>query len=190
MPDEQKLSESTYHAVINAPMERVDIAGWLFSLPEAEYQRCAPPDHIAAGYTTTDDGRPMSINVEQIGDGLVVQHYVGEIVGPHHCRMVSLSDVYTAQGRTKVRIIWDLSVKPIDEGRCEYTNSVLALTTAEFLDFIDLHSITLQQAAATRQVASADHNSRETPLFAQSIERRALAGAVTVAAGQPASKGA
>ena len=48
-------------------------------------------------------------------------------------------------------------------------------TTPEFLDFIDLNGITLQQAAAARQVASADHNSRETPLFAQSIERRAVA---------------
>jgi hypothetical protein len=29
-----------------------------------------PPDHKAAGYTTTDDGRPMSINVEMIGTTL------------------------------------------------------------------------------------------------------------------------
>ncbi len=48
-------------AMIHAPVERVDIADWLLHLPDAEYQRCAPPDHIAAGTTTTDDGRPMSI---------------------------------------------------------------------------------------------------------------------------------
>ncbi|WP_329103020.1 hypothetical protein OG792_25530 [Micromonospora sp. NBC_01699] len=177
MPDDQILSESAFHAVINAPIQRVNIADWLFNLPEAEYQRCAPPDHITAGYTTTDDGRPMSINVEQIGDGLVVQHYVADPAGPHHCRMVSLSDVYTASGRTKIKVVWELSVKPIDEGRCEYTNSVLALATPEFLDFIDRQGLTLQQAAAARQVASADHNSRETPLFAKSIERRALTAA-------------
>jgi hypothetical protein len=49
-----------------APLEKVDIADWLFNLPDAEYQRCSPA-HIAAGHTTTDDGRPMSINVETIG---------------------------------------------------------------------------------------------------------------------------
>src|SRR5262249_16413198 len=51
--------ESEKTATIHAPVERVDIADWLLHLPDAEYQRCAPPDHIAAGTTTTDDGRPM-----------------------------------------------------------------------------------------------------------------------------------
>jgi hypothetical protein len=73
------LPQSAYTAVINAPIEWVDIADWLLHLPDGEYQRCAPPDHIAAGYTTSDDGRPMSINVEQIGTGLVIQHYIGEV---------------------------------------------------------------------------------------------------------------
>ena len=87
------LVESEKTATIHAPLERVDIADWLLHLPDAEYQRCAPPDHIAAGTTTTDDGRPMSINVEVIGGTLMVQHYVAEVHEPHHCRMVSLSDV-------------------------------------------------------------------------------------------------
>jgi len=42
---------------VQAPIEQVDIANWLLNLPDAEYQRCCPPDHIAAGSTTTDDGR-------------------------------------------------------------------------------------------------------------------------------------
>jgi hypothetical protein len=173
MPD-HTLSKSAFKAVINAPIELVDIKEWLLGLPDAEYQRCAPPDHIACGATTTDDGRPMSINVEQIGDGLVIQHYVGEIMEKQHCRMVSHSDVYTPRGRTRVQVIWDLSVKPLDDKRCEYTNSVTALTTPEFMTFIENHHITLEQAAAARQAASSDHNSRETPLFAKSLERSAL----------------
>ncbi len=60
------LSQSAYSAEIDVPFEKVDIADWLFTLPEAEYLRCCPPDHIAAGVTWTDDGRRMSINVEQI----------------------------------------------------------------------------------------------------------------------------
>lgn len=96
------LSQSAFSHVIDVPFEKIDIAKWLFSLPDAEYQRCAPPDHIAAGATYTDDGRRMSINVEMIGTGLVVQHYVGDITEAAHCRMVSTSDVFTPKGRTKV----------------------------------------------------------------------------------------
>ena len=85
---EMVLVESEKTATIHAPVERVNIADWLLHLPDAEYQRCAPPDHIAAGTTATDDGRPMSINVEVIGGSLMVQHYVAEVHEPHHCRMV------------------------------------------------------------------------------------------------------
>jgi hypothetical protein len=66
------------------------------------------------------------------------------------------------------------SVKPINSTRCEYTNSVTATPTEEFLDFIKQHGISFEQAAAARQAAGADHNRRETPLFAESIARKAL----------------
>ena len=98
------LVESEKTATIHAPIERVDIADWVLHLSDAEYQRCAPPDHIAAGTTTTDDGRPMSINVEVIGGSLMVQHYVADVHEPHHCRMVSLSDVQTPAGWTKIQV--------------------------------------------------------------------------------------
>jgi hypothetical protein len=167
------LSQSAFSHVIDVPFEQVDIASWLFALPEAEYQRCAPPDHIAAGATFTDDGRRMSINVEMIGTGLVVQHYVGEITEPSHCKMVSTSDVFTPAGRTKVQVIWDLSVRKLDDGRTEYTNSVVSHPTEEFLEFIKAHDVSWEKAQKDRQDASGDHNRRETPLFAESIARAA-----------------
>jgi hypothetical protein len=173
MTGDRVLSQSTYTAAISASLEKIDTATWLLNMPDAEYQRCAPPDHIAAGATTTDDGRPMSINVEQIGTSLVIQHYVGEIMENQRCKMVSLSDVYTTNGRTSIRVIWELSVKAVDEKTCVYANSVSGLATPEFLDFIAEHGITFEQAAADRQAASSDHNSRETPLYAKSIERQA-----------------
>src|SRR5262249_7572290 len=114
LPD-MVLVESEKTATIHAPVDRVDIADWLLHLPDAEYQRCAPPDHIAAGTTTTDDGRPMSINVEVIGGTLMVQHYVADVHEPHHCRMVSLSDVQTPAGWTKIQVIWDLSVTALTQ---------------------------------------------------------------------------
>jgi hypothetical protein len=74
MTTDPTLSLSTVTHIINAPLEKVNIADWLFNLPDAEYQRCSPA-YIAAGHTTSDDGRPMSINVETIGGALMVQHF-------------------------------------------------------------------------------------------------------------------
>src|ERR1700723_3472668 len=91
MSDDRTLSQSTVTATIQAPIGKVNIADWLLHLPDAEYQRCSTA-HIAGGSSTSDDGRPMSINVETIADAFVVQHYVAEVHEPHFCRMVSISD--------------------------------------------------------------------------------------------------
>jgi len=178
MPDvilyDVDLSNSAYSKIINAPLANIDIAEWLFKLSEAEYQRCCPPDHISCGSTYTDDGKKMSINVEMIGQTLMIQHYVAEVASPTFCRMVSTSDAFTPNGRTRVQVIWTLSAKAIDEKTCEYTNSVVAHPTAEFMDFIVKHNITFEDVAKVRQQDGGDHNRRETPLFAASIERKAM----------------
>lgn len=168
------LSQSAYSAQIDVPLEKIDIADWLFNLPEAEYLGCCPPDHIAAGVTWTDDGRRMSINVEQIDSGLVVQHYVAEVAEPAYCRMNSISDVFTANGRTQVNVVWELIAEKIDDRRTRYTNKVTAHPTDAFMTFIQDRGVTYEDAAAARQAAGGDHNRRETPLFAASIARRAL----------------
>ena len=85
---ENALSHSSVTAVINAPIEKVNIADWLLNLPDAEYQRCST-QHIGAGITSTYEGEPMSINVETIGDALMVQHYVATVHRADYCRMLS-----------------------------------------------------------------------------------------------------
>jgi hypothetical protein len=173
---DRTIAESSFGHIINAPIQRVDIADWLFQLPTAEYERCCPPAHIAAGVSTTGDGNPMVIHVEIIGDRLMIQKYVGEITGPDHCRMVSISEVFSPLGRTTSQVVWDLSVEPIDDQSCEYINHVKATATDEFLAFLDQHGIPFAQAAATHQEAAVAHNEKETALFARSIEHRALPG--------------
>lgn len=169
----ETLSESSYTAVINAPAEKVNLADWLFSLPDAEYQRCSPA-HIAAGTSRTEDGKRMSLNVECIGGSIVVQHYVEDIAEPHHCRVISLSDVFSPNGRTKVKVTWELSVKKIDAETCEFTNHVHGDATPEFHAFLDSHGLPYESAQQARQLASSAHNRIETPLFAKSIENHAL----------------
>jgi hypothetical protein len=168
------LVHSEETATIHAPIDKVNIADWLLDLPDAEYQRCAPPDHLAAGSTTTDDGRPMSINVEVVGGILVIQHYVAEVHEAHHCHLVSLSDVQTPAGWTKAQAILDLSVTALDAETCLYANLVITYPTHAFLDGLDAAGQTFEQAAAGLQEAVSDHHRRETPLFAASIERKAL----------------
>jgi hypothetical protein len=169
------LSHIVVTADVEAPFERVDIAQWLKTLPTHEYQRCAPPDHKAAGYTVDDDGTPMSINVEMIGTGLVVQQYRFEVTEPHYCKMVSLSDVLTPHGWTTSQVIWELRMEQLEGERCRYTNTVTSHPTEGFLEFITAQGQTFQEAADGRQDASGRHCRMETPLYAQSIARWALA---------------
>ncbi|QEN14626.1 hypothetical protein ACRDU6_19855 [Mycolicibacterium sp. ELW1] len=171
------LSHAVVTAEVSAPFDHVDIAGWLTTLPTHEYQRCAPGDHKAAGYTVDDDGTPMSINVEMIGTGLVVQQYRFEVAEPHYCKMVSLSDVLTPAGWTTTQVIWELRMERLDGERCRYTNSVTSHPTDDFLSFIAAQDQTFDDAAAARQEASGRHCEKETPLYAQSIARHATARA-------------
>jgi hypothetical protein len=93
--------------------------------------------------------------------------------------MVSLSDVQTPAGWTKIQVIWDLSVTAVDSGSCRFTNQVLSYPTPAFLETLQVAGISFEDAVADRQIASDDHNRRETALYAQSLERKALARPVT-----------
>lgn len=116
----------------------------------------------------------MSINVETIGDALVVQHYVGEVREPHFCRMVSISDSISPAGRNQLQVVWELSVRKADEQTCEFTNHIHSSALDQTLAFLTEHGIPLEKARAARQEASHAHNQEETPKFAKSIERKAL----------------
>ncbi|GAB4069798.1 hypothetical protein KHC28_24810 [Ancylobacter sonchi] len=168
------LSQSSFTAIIDAPFEKIDIPAWLYALPTAEYKRCSP-DHIACGATFADDGTRMSINVERIGGALLVQNYVEHHADPHDLKLVSITDVFGPQGRSTSEVTWELSARQLEDGRVEYRNSVTARATDAFDAFIKEHGIAFEEAAAARQKASSVHNQGETPLFAKSIERAALA---------------
>src|SRR3984893_10463843 len=64
--EEHVIVDSSFSAVINAPLDRIDIPEWCFSLPDEEYQGCSPA-HFAAGATMARDGWRMAINVQVIG---------------------------------------------------------------------------------------------------------------------------
>ena len=49
------IVDSSFCAVINAPIEKIDIPVWRLSLRDEEYQGCSPA-HFAAGSITARDG--------------------------------------------------------------------------------------------------------------------------------------
>lgn len=173
MENELIFVDSSFSALINAPIEKIDIPAWCFSLAEHEYQ-AASPAHISAGFTTSPEGKRMSLNVEIIGGSLMVQHYIEQLAEPSHLILESVSDVFTPNGRTTIEVHWELSVKKIDANTSEFTNRVRTKPTVELLQFIDKLGIPFEQFKAQRQPFSLYHNQTETPLFAQSIERHAL----------------
>jgi hypothetical protein len=170
---DNEIVNSSFSAVINAPIDKIDIPTWCFTLSEQEYQGCSPA-HIAAGSTTAPDGRRMSINVEIIGGSLSIQHYVETLGKPDHLVLESVSDILTPTGRTTINVLWELSVKPLDGSKCEFTNHVRATATPAFMEFLGKQGIPFDVFRAQRSPMSIAHNKQETPLFAQSIERAAL----------------
>lgn len=186
---DDEIVDSSFTAIVNAPIESVDIPKWCFSLPEKEYQACSPA-HIAAGFTTAPDGTRMSINVEIIGGSLMVQHYLETFAKPDHLILESVSDVFTPTGRTTLHILWELRVEAIDSDTCRFTNHVRSTPTDEFKIFLDRQGIPFDVFRAQRQPMSIAHNKGETPLFAQSIERAARRDAAATHAGKRAKQNA
>jgi hypothetical protein len=171
--EEHVIVESSFTATINAPIEKIAIPAWCFSLPDHEYQGCSPA-HFAAGSTTSPEGKRMSINVEVLGGVPMVQHYVEQVAEKHHLVLDSVSDLWTPTGRTKILVMWELSVKPIGPNKCEFTNRVRSRATSEFWDFLARQGIPFEVFRAAREPISTAHNRQETPFFAASIERHAL----------------
>ena len=171
--EEHVIVESSFTAIVNAPLEKIDIPAWCFSLPDHEYQGCSPA-HFAAGATTSPEGKRMSINVEVLGGVPMVQHYVEQSAEKHHLVLDSISDLWTPTGRTKIKVMWELSVKSIGANKCEFTNKVRTRTTPEFLDYLGRQGVPFELFQSGRAPISIAHNKQETPFFAASIERFAL----------------
>src|SRR6202035_5300755 len=94
-----EIVDSSFTAIIEAPLAKIDLPDWASSLQAHEYQGCSPA-HVAAGATTSPDGKRMSINVEVIGGSLIVEHYVEALGSRSHLILDSTYDVFTPSGRT------------------------------------------------------------------------------------------
>lgn len=170
------LADSTSIALIDAPVETIDLTTWLFTLKDNEYQACSP-DHLAAGSSLSGDGKRKSLNVEVIAGNLLVQHYLEDISLRDHCRVNSISDSISPAGRTTLGITWELTIRKISDRQSELSNRVIVSLTGDFLDLLQKANITdLEPIKLNMSQNAATHNQGETPLFAKDIERKALDG--------------
>jgi hypothetical protein len=70
---EVRPMKSSSRTVINHPADRINLAQWLSTMTDREYQACSRA-HRAAG-TFREGGTFGMVNVESIGGHLLVQHY-------------------------------------------------------------------------------------------------------------------
>jgi hypothetical protein len=172
----KSFTESTATAIINAPLETINLTEWLFTLQDKEYQECSA-SHIAAGNSVAEDGRRMSINVEQIAGNLLIQHYIEDISERDHCAVNSVSDSLSPLGRTTLMIKWELKVKKRSDSSSELSNHVMISLTEHFLQLLREAGISdLEPIRSGMKDNLEAHNKEETPLFAVNIEKKALSG--------------
>ncbi|MEJ0050123.1 MAG: hypothetical protein WDN02_02715 [Methylovirgula sp.] len=170
------LAESTAKFHINAPTAAIDITDWLYNVPESEYAACTPISkaHVSAGFTTSPDGKPMSINVEDIGGALIVEHYNPVISEKLHCRVESVSTLLIGRIYTTARVTWELIATPKSGTHHEFTNNVWVHTTEKYDQYLEALRIPYEEARHRFQLAIEAHNAEETPYFAAGIEKKAL----------------
>jgi hypothetical protein len=169
------IAKAVADATIHAPVGSIDLAEWVFTLTDSEYQACSQ-NHIAAATTRTPEGKRMSINVERVGN-LMVQHYVEDLADRSACRLVSHSDSLGPDivSRTTVIVIWAFTVDAVDSGTTKFTNVVEVRTAPGYLEELDKRGLPFATASEAAQRALSAHNAEETPLFAKDIESKALA---------------
>lgn len=167
------IAKSVAEATVHAPLAGIDLAEWVFTLTDSEYQACSK-NHIAAAVTLTPEGKRMSINVEHVGN-LMVHHYVEDVAERRLCRLVSLSDSIGPDiaSRVKVIVIWMFTAEVIDAGTTRFTNSVEVRSAPGYLEALEQRGVPFARASEAAQQALRAHNAEETPLFARDIEHKA-----------------
>jgi hypothetical protein len=118
------MIKASSQATINHPADRIDLAEWLSTLTDQDYQSCSR-SHLAAG-TYRDTGGWGMVNVESIGGHLMVQHYRAGPSLPH--RVVMRSDktrVYALHlVPVAVEVVWIQEIEPRDDRTATYRCTV------------------------------------------------------------------
>lgn len=170
----KKLGEATAKAIVNAPIELINLGEWMFTITSEEYAACAEA-HQSAAQGRLASGKRFSVNLETTENILIVQHYLEKLSERDHVigfspnSMFWLSDTEYALAE----VTWEVKVVKIDEERCELICRAFSETEDEAF-VARLHNALKEAPAGYNPLQQ--HIEEETPLFAKDIERKALAG--------------
>jgi hypothetical protein len=118
--------QHTSRTRIDHRADDIDLAQWLSTMTDREYQACSR-SHRAAG--TFREGKTFGmVNVESIGGHLLVQHYLARTAAANHVVMHSTDTrVYIMHViPATIEVIWTLGVEPKDGQSAEFSCSVEA----------------------------------------------------------------
>lgn len=168
------VGEATAKAIINAPIESINLGEWMFTISSEEYAACAE-GHQSAAQGKLVSGKRFSVNLEVVGGMFMIQHYIETVAERDHVVGFSPNTVFWLNDTDYVfaQVTWELKVAKLDEKRCELTcralseseNEPFVTKLHEALKDVPVENTPLQQ-----------HINEETPLFGKDIERKALAG--------------
>ena len=110
--------------VIDQRANRIDLAQWLSTMSDRDYQACSKGQRAAG--TFREGGTYGMVNVESVGGHLLVQHYLAREAKANHVLMHSTDTrVYVLHVfPATIEVIWTLGVEPRDGQSAEFTCTV------------------------------------------------------------------
>ena len=169
-----EIGDVTATAIVNAPIESVNLGDWMFTITAEEYAACAS-GHQSAAQGQLASGKRFSVNLEVVGGTFMVQHYVEKVADRDHVVGFSPNTTFFLNDTDCVfaQITWELKVAKLDDKSCELTCRVYGESDNEqFVAGLKKAS----EENPREKSALHLHIDEESPMFAKDIERKALAG--------------
>ena len=153
----------SHQAMIDLPVEAINLHDWLFTLSQADYSSCAH-GHRAIGMLGGAQRTGM-VNVESIGGSLLIQHYATRLAEKDHVTMLSeTSRAYIMHiVPVKCGVIWDMQTRAAGQGRTLFECTIDVTLPA----VVRLLGYTIGTPVFIRR-----HLVEETHGFAKNIARR------------------
>jgi hypothetical protein len=113
---------------IKLPANKIDLYKWIIEMQHSDYISYST-SHLAMG-SFLKDGIFHAINVENIGNETIVQHYEMKYHTPNHVQLYShKTSAYVLRWfPATVGVPWEMKIKPVSEG----TSELICLIGADF----------------------------------------------------------
>ncbi|MEM9024425.1 MAG: hypothetical protein AAGB22_11820 [Bacteroidota bacterium] len=168
------LDTSTANAIVMAPIDKIDLSTWLFTLKSEEYERCAAR-HLGCTQSKMMSGKRVMINVEQVAHAFMVQHFMETISEKNRVKVVSPHSVCWPNDlyMTRAAVTWELFLEPLTENTCTLYGNITVRTDDEIYASLIQDS---KEVEPDGDVSWKRHLEEETYNFARNITQKALHG--------------